>query len=172
MAEGFLRNVLIIDLNRALDGLGQRLGGVETGGGQDLSEAPIEALDHPIGLRGAWLDEAMFDRVGRTDPIEAMAPGGFTLTGGTEAVGELFAIIGQDFGDREGRLGDQALQESGGIVSGFLREDLDIHPARGPIDGGKQILSAVLVRHSGQVLHIDMDNARLVVLEGLDWARA
>ena len=36
MAESFLRNVLVIDLNIALDGLGQRLGGVEAGGGQDL----------------------------------------------------------------------------------------------------------------------------------------
>jgi len=36
VAEGFLRNVLIVDLDIALDGLGQRLGGVEAGGGQDL----------------------------------------------------------------------------------------------------------------------------------------
>ena len=36
VAEGFLRKVLVIDLNIALDGLGQRLGGVEAGGGQDL----------------------------------------------------------------------------------------------------------------------------------------
>ena len=63
VAEGFLCNVLIVDLDRALKGLGQRLSRVEAGGGQDLSEAPIEALDHSIGLQGARLDEAMLDRV-------------------------------------------------------------------------------------------------------------
>ena len=40
VAEGFLRNVLIIDLDRALDGLGEMLGGVEAGGVQDLWVVP------------------------------------------------------------------------------------------------------------------------------------
>ena len=36
VAEGFLRNVLVIDLDIAFNGLSQALGGVEAGGGQDL----------------------------------------------------------------------------------------------------------------------------------------
>ena len=100
-----------------------------------------------------------------------MAPGGFTFTRGAEAVGELLAVIGQDVGDGERGLGDEPLQEAGGVVGSFLGQDLDRDPACGPVDGGEQILSAVLVGHSRQILHVDMDNARFVVLEGLDRTR-
>jgi hypothetical protein len=47
--------------------------------------------------------------------------------------------------------------------------DLDVDPARGSVDGGKEVLSAVLIRHSGQIFDVNMHEARFVVLEGLDW---
>jgi len=39
--NGFLGNVLIVDLDVASDGIGQVLGRVEAGGGQNHGDAPV-----------------------------------------------------------------------------------------------------------------------------------
>jgi len=47
---------------------------------------------------------------------------------------QCLTVISQDFGDDERGLGDKPLQEIGGVVSGFLGSELDLDPARDPVD--------------------------------------
>ena len=61
----------------------------------------------------------------------------------------------------------RAFEEGAGMVGAFGRQDLDVDPARGAVDGGEEVLAAVLIGHLGQVLHIDVHEARFVVLERL-----
>ena len=64
-----LGDMLIIDLDVAFDGIGQVLGGVEAGGGQNVGDAPVEAFDHAIGLGSSRFGEPVLDAVVGTDPI-------------------------------------------------------------------------------------------------------
>jgi hypothetical protein len=56
-------------------------------------------------------DEAVVDVVLITGAVEAMTPGGIAFAGGATAIGEFFAIIGQDCLDLEGRFSDEPLQK-------------------------------------------------------------
>ena len=94
MPEGFLRDVLMVDLHILQKGLLQALGGIEAGGGQHLTDAAVEALDHAVGLGVTGLDETVLNPVFGTDLIEGVCPGGLPFAGGTEAVGELLAVVG------------------------------------------------------------------------------
>ena len=51
----------------------------------------------------ARLDETMIDAVSGAEFVERMGPRGLTLAGGTKAVGELLAVIGEDCVDLKGR---------------------------------------------------------------------
>lgn len=72
MPERFLRDMLVVDLDVAGDGLFQTQGGVEACGGQHLGDAPVEALDQAVGLRGSGFDQTMLDGMLGTELIEAM----------------------------------------------------------------------------------------------------
>lgn len=76
-------------------------------------------------------------------------------------------LVGQDTHDGERSGFDQAFQEALGRGGGFIPEQFHVHPARGPVDGGEQILAFGLIGPLGQVLHIDMNKTRFVVLERL-----
>jgi len=57
----------------------------------------------------------MFAAVGGADAIKRVGTHGLALAGGTEAVGKFLTIIsGEDLGDREGGLVDQAREETAG----------------------------------------------------------
>ena len=56
----------------------------------------------------------MFDAVGGADAIKRVGTRGLALAGGREAVGKFLTIIGEDLGDREGGLVDQAREETAG----------------------------------------------------------
>jgi len=56
----------------------------------------------------------MFDAVGGADAIKRVGTRGLTLTGGAETIGKFLTIIGEDLGDREGGLVDQAREEAAG----------------------------------------------------------
>ena len=53
--------MLIADLDAALSSIGQVLSRVEAGGGQDRSDAPVEAFDHAVSLGGPGCDQAMIE---------------------------------------------------------------------------------------------------------------
>jgi hypothetical protein len=167
MAEILLGDVLIIEVEIALQGGFQVTGGGEGGGFQHLGDAAVEAFDHAVGLRMPGLDQPVLDAVRGAGLIEGVLAGRFALAGGAEAVGELLAVVGQHRADHERGLGVQAFQEAGGGGGRFVGSDLEVNPAAGPVDGGDQIAVFGLVRHPGQVFHIDVHEARLVILEGL-----
>jgi len=87
--------VLVIDLDVAFDGIGQVLGGVEAGGGQNVGDAPVEAFDHAVGLGSSRFGEPVLDAVVGTDPIEGMGTGRLALAGGTEAISKFLAVVGE-----------------------------------------------------------------------------
>ena len=166
MAEILLRNVVIIEIPILLQGRFQVASGDERGAFQDLGDAAVEAFDHAVGLGVMGFDEAMVDAVGGTGLVEDVLAGGRALAGGAEAVGELFAVVGQHAAKDERPLSAQALQETGGVRR-FVRPNLKVDSAAGPIDGRDQITVFGLVGHLGQVFDVDVHEARLVVFEGL-----
>ena len=112
------------------------------------------------------LDEAVIDAVAIAGAVAAMTPGGITFTGGAEAIGKFLAVISQDLLHREGRLREESLEKGGRMSRRFLAEHLHLHPARGAIDADEQIAMGVFVRHPRQLLDIDRDEARLIILKG------
>ena len=59
MAEILLGDMLIIEVEIALQGGFQVTGGGEGGGFQHLGDAAVEAFDHAVGLRVFGLDQAV-----------------------------------------------------------------------------------------------------------------
>ncbi len=167
MTQCPLWKVVIIDGDIALQGLRPLLTGAKVVGRQDLADAAVKALDHPVGLGMARRDKAVFNVLVVPDPVEAVLAGRFPFAGRAEPVGKLLAVVGEDLGDPEGGGLEEMGQEALGAGSGLLRQDLDLHPARGTVDGGKQLATRVLVRHLRQVLDVDRHKAGGVVLEGL-----
>lgn len=60
-----------------------------------------------------------------------------------------------------------AAQEVGGGGFVLVGVDAQEHPARGPVNGHKQVALGLLVGHLRQVLDVHMDEVRYVVLERL-----
>ncbi|OMP13621.1 F0F1 ATP synthase alpha subunit [Corchorus olitorius] len=95
-----------------------------------------------------------------------MLTAGLLVLGG-ETVGELRAVVGEDLADLDGRSQLQATQE---IDAAFLcHVAVDVHedPARSTVDGNEQVAARGLVRHLRQILDVDVNEAWLIVLEGL-----
>jgi hypothetical protein len=81
MTQGPLWNVVIIDLDIALQGRRQVLPGATAVGRQDLADAAVKALDHAVGLGMARRDEAVLEVRCVADPVAAVLAGRFPLTG-------------------------------------------------------------------------------------------
>ena len=167
MPEILLWDVVVIEVKILLQGGFQVTGGGERGGFQHFGDAAVEAFDHAVGLRVAGFDRAVVDAVRGAGLIEGVPAGRLALAGGAEAVGELLAVVGEDGPHEERRFGVQALQEAGGGVGRFVRLDLEIHPAAGPVDGRKQIAMFGFSRHPGQVFDAHLHKSGPVALEGL-----
>jgi hypothetical protein len=167
VAQCTLGDGVIIESSITKDRVFEALGGIEAIGHQDLADAAIETLDHAVGLGVSGLDETMIDAMESASPVKGVCAAWPAFAGRTEAIGKLLAVVGQDACDGERSGFDQAFQEALGRGGGFVPEEFDVHPARGPVDGSEQILAFGLIGHLGQVLHIDIDEARLVVLERL-----
>ena len=113
------------------------------------------------------LDQSVVDGVASAGAVEAMTPGGIAFAGGTKAIGKFLAVIGQDLLHREGGFSDESLEKGGRISRRFLAEHRHIHPARGAIDADEQLAMGGLVGQLRQLLDIDMDKPRLIILKGL-----
>ena len=81
VAEGPLRNRAVIESNIAREGVLEAFGGMEACGGQDLADAAVETLDHPVGLAVAGLDEAMLDAMLGAALVKRMGTARRTLAG-------------------------------------------------------------------------------------------
>ena len=93
--------------------------------------------------------------------------------GGLERIGrEAGAALGEHMCDLE-RKGPEGVREEGHRRGGGLVVlDGEMHVAGGAVDGGVQVAlarDAVAVLQLGQVLHVDVDEADLVVLEAAVW---
>jgi hypothetical protein len=104
----------------------------------------------------------------RTDFIECMLSTG-RLVFHREPVGKLRAIVGQDFSDVDGRSDLQSPQEVDAAFVGHVAIDGQKHPARGAVNGHEQISTRCLVWHLWHVFDVDVNEAWLIVLEGLFW---
>jgi len=117
VAEGALGDMLVVEVGIAEQGGLQVLGGVEAMGLQDLGDAAVEPLKHPVGLGMAERDQAVLNGFGGTDLVEIMilrgAPGA-----GQEAVGELRTIIGQALLHAERRGLQHGFEEGFGVPGG------------------------------------------------------
>ena len=67
-----------------------------------------------VGLGFAGLDETVFDLVIGTHLPEQVVAGGLALSGRTEPIGELFAVVGEHLTNFERGLIDQALEKAFG----------------------------------------------------------
>lgn len=94
-----------------------------------------------------------------------MVARGLALTAGKQPVGELFAVVGQNFLHLDRARLVQCIQERASGSGRLVAFDLNEHPARGAVNGHEQITPAGLVGHLGQVFDIDMDEPRLVAFE-------
>ena len=124
MAEVLLGNVVIMEVEIALQGRFQVAGGSESRGVQHLGDTAVAAPDH---VRVSGLDQAMLDTVGGASLIEDVSAGGFTLASGAETVGELLAVVGQCGANVKLSLGVQALQKVGDGGGGLVELDLEIN---------------------------------------------
>ena len=84
---------MVVQRHIAHQRLLQVLGAVESMRLQYIRNAPIEALDHPIGLRGSRLCQPVFDLQRLAQLIKLMLAAGLTLTTGKQAIRELLAVV-------------------------------------------------------------------------------
>ena len=114
MAQGALWYVVVIDPSVFMEGLFEGFRGVEVVGLEYFCDSSIEAFHHTIGLRAAGLYEAMIDVFGFTELIKGVFTCRSSLPCSTEAVGEFFAVVGEDGFDLEGGCIQEFLEESYG----------------------------------------------------------
>jgi hypothetical protein len=95
-----------------------------------------------------------------------MIAGGLFLPG-SEAVGELCAVIRQDRANVNRAGGLQAFEEIQVTFFALVIVDVQENPTAGAVNGDEEIASGRFVRHFGQVLDVDMDEPRRIFLETL-----
>ena len=135
-------------------------------GFEHIGNTSVESLDHAIGSGRAWLGQAMFNVQGLAQLIKLMVARGLALTTGKQPVGELLAVVGQDFLHLDWASLVQSVQKRASGSGRLVTLDLNKHPARSAVNGHKQIAPAGFVGHLGQVFDIDVDEPRLVAFEG------
>ncbi len=64
---------------------------------EHIGNKSVESLNHAVGSGRAWLGQAMFNVQGLEKLIILMVARGLALTTGKQPVGELLAVVGQDF---------------------------------------------------------------------------
>ena len=135
-------------------------------GFQHIGNAPIEALDHAVAAGCARFGHAVRNVQGLTQLIKLMVARGLTRATGKQPVGELLAIVGQNFLHLDWASLVQGDEKRASGSGSLVALDLNEHPARGAVNGYKQIAPAGLVGHLRQVFDIDVDEPRLVAFEG------
>ncbi len=115
----------------------------------------VEALDHAVRARRVGPGLAVLDAELAAAPLEP--PGR-----------ETGATVGQQARDPEREGGERLLQEGLGAGLGLVVLDREVDGARATVDGDEQVALARLAvggAQLGQVLHVHVDEAELVLLE-------
>ena len=128
-----------------VDGDGEHLG----------ADAAIEAFDHAVGLRRAWLGVAILRAQFSADPGKGL--------------GEAAAVVCQDMCHAKGKSSSGFTQEGDGTRFGFVVLDGEMNRAQAAVDGDVEIALAPFAIDGlqlGEMLDVDMDEAEVIVLEG------
>jgi len=165
MPQSSLRDVLIIEGDIAMQGGLQIRRGVKAMGLQHVFNPPVEAFHHPIGLRPAGWDQAVFDGLFGTELVEFVIARGL-FGAGQEAVGKFRTVIGEALLDAERRGLDHGFQEDPGAVGGAIGFEGDIDPAGGPVDGDEQVATR-LAPDRREAFNIDLEETGFIRLERL-----
>ena len=167
MVQGTLGDVVVVG-RQVVGESGVEVGGAGEAGLLDqVADSAVEAFDHAVGLRMPGRAQAVLDAHGQASHIEHVLARGRPGFAG-EAVGELTAVVGEDVLDFHGCDAFEATQEVDAAVLGLIAVAAHVDPPRGPVDGNEQVAPMGLVGHLRQVLDVDVQEARLVVLEGLE----
>ena len=134
---------------------------------EHIGDAPIEALDHPVGTGCSWSGEAVLDAQVLTELVKLMPARGITGPAAKEPVREFLAIIGENLADPDRARLVQRSQKGARTGRRLVGFDLHKHPARGPVDRYEQVTPALLIGHLRQILDVHMHIARNIALERL-----
>lgn len=133
---------------------------------QYVLDAPVEALDHTVGLRRfRWRKAVLYAQIG-AERIELVLTRGCALAQAKETVCELFSIVGQNGADADWAGPLQVAQKPARIGRCLAVVDTNKDPAGRSIDGHEEVTAAALIGHLGQVFHVDVDIAGLIRFEG------
>lgn len=127
---------------------------------EHISDTPVEALDHAIGSGRAWPGQALLNAQGLAQLVKLMVARGLALAAGKQPVGELFAVVGQNFLHLDWASLVQGVEKRASASSRLVALDLNEHPARGAVNGHEQIAPAGLLGHLRQVFDIDVDESQ------------
>lgn len=130
---------------------------------QHISDATIEAFHHAVGFRGARLRQAVLNAKGLALLVKGLISRWLTFTIGKQAIGELFAVVGQHLGNLDGARFMRLLEEGTRTDSGLV--ELALSGWHGRLPRTSATLGFVL--HLRQVFDVDMDITRFVRLECL-----
>ena len=127
--------------------------GGETGLVDDLADAAIEAFDNAVGLRVTRRNQSMFDHQLLAQHVKDMlaawdtvaADRIFFLAGKT--VGELAAVVSEQFDDGDRASIFQFEQEVGTAAVGLVGIDFHEDPARGAVNGDEQVTAFGFIGH-------------------------
>jgi hypothetical protein len=124
----------------------------ESMGFAHIGNAPIKAFDHAVGSGRAWLGQTVFNTQVLAQLVKLVVARGLTLTAGKQPVSELLAVVGQDFLHIDRTTLVQGVQQRASSSGRFVALDLNEHPARGAVNGHKQMTPGGLVGHRGRSL--------------------
>jgi len=137
----------------------------ESMGFEYIGNAPVEALDHAVGLGRAWFGQAMLNVQSLAQLIKFMIARGLALTACKQPVGELLAVVGQYFLHPHRASLVQSVEKRACSSGRLVALDLHKHPACCTVNGHKQIAPTGFVGHLGQVFDIDVNEPGLVTFE-------
>ena len=96
MPQCLLRQVMVIQPHKSMQGFLQVFAAVEVVRAQHLAQPSIEALDHAIGLRSFGLGQPMLNTQGLAQLVKLVLSCGLAASATKQAVSELFAVVRED----------------------------------------------------------------------------
>lgn len=108
--------------------------------------------------------QAMFDAHVGANLIEGVLAAGLPVFCG-ESVGELRAVVGQQFDDLDWRGQLEPTQEINAAFVAHVTVDVQEYPASGAVNGHEQTAARGFAWHLRQVFDVDVNKAGFVVFE-------
>ena len=141
-------------------------GRLESGLIDEIADSAVEALYHGVGLWMTRGTQAVLDAQQYAGQVERMLTRS-GLGGACKTVRELAAVVGEDGLDLHRRGLLVPAHEVGAAAVGLVAVAAHEDPARGPVDRHEKIAPVGFIGHLRQILDVDVQEAGLVVLEGL-----